>query len=371
MENINSKINFQDLLVNLLSKLSVREQDVLKQRYQLISELEDKATLREIGEAYNITRERVRQIEAEAIRKLSELATEKQFANDLKSLEAELVAHLERSGGLVREDILLSDFAKKNYGLDFLHENAYLFVLEHLFDSAERVGDLDSFYAVWKLNDFDIAHVARLVENLEKHFSEHKNLQSDEEIVGLAKEKLHDELKAELEKILAKHSDLRLEDIIESYLNSTSKLEKNIMNQWGMSEWENVRPKKLGDKINLTFLQHKEPLHFRDIAAKINSYKFDAKNICPATVHNELIANDKFVLIGRGVYALKDWGYSEGTVADIISRILQEAGQPLAKQEIFDQVLKQRKVNPSTIYLSLINRDKFEKLGGNKYGLKK
>lgn len=371
MVNTNSTINFQDLLVNMLSKLSVREQDILKQRYQLISELEDKATLRQIGEAYNITRERVRQIEREAIRKLTELASEKQFADDLKSLEQDFVSHLERNGGLVREDSLINEFVKKNYPLDFLHSNAYLFVLETLFDSAERVGDHDSFYAVWKLKDFDIEQAAELVKKIENHFNDHKDLHSKDEVIALSKEHLHDKLKSALENFLSKHSDLNIGHLLESYLHSTSKLEKNILEQWGPSAWENVLPKKLGDKINLIFLKHKEPLHFRDISEKINSYKFDSKNICPATVHNELIANDKFVLIGRGVYALKNWGYSEGTVADIISRILQEAGQPLDKQEIFDRVLKQRKVNPSTIYLSLINRDKFEKIDGNKYGLKK
>ena len=58
----------QDLVDQLLGKLSMREQQVLSMRYGL--EGGNEKTLREIGEKLNVTRERIRQLEIEAIHRL-------------------------------------------------------------------------------------------------------------------------------------------------------------------------------------------------------------------------------------------------------------------------------------------------------------
>ena len=86
--------------------------------------------------------------------------------------------------------------------------------------------------------------------------------------------------------------------------------------------------------------------------------------------YNELILDDKYILIGRGIYAVKDWGYSEGTVADVITGILKGAEKPLNRDQIYQQVLEQRQVNKSTIYLTLINKDKFNKTQEGLFSLK-
>jgi hypothetical protein len=172
-----------------------------------------------------------------------------------------------------------------------------------------------------------------------------------------------------LELFLTKHSDVNYQDFIKSFLAITKKIEKNILDQWGLADWADVQPKKLADKIYLIFQRSNKPLHFREIAEQINQAGFDQKNICPATVHNELIANEDYVLIGRGLYALKDWGYTPGTVADIIAEILSDVKRPLKKEDIYQAVLKQRQVNPSTIYLALINKDKFKKLPNGHFTL--
>ena len=46
------------------------------------------------------------------------------------------------------------------------------------------------------------------------------------------------------------------------------------------------------------------------------------------------------MLIGRGIYALDSWGYSKGTVADIITDVLKKAGEPLHRDEIVKRALK-------------------------------
>jgi len=370
MQNATTTINFQELLVSLLSKLSEREQEILKRRYHLTSDLEKKSTLKQIGDFYSITRERVRQIEKEAIRKLTELREASEFAEQLNSLESNFSGYLEQNGGLAREDNLLSEHAKHNHNFDFFHTNAFLFVIDHLFASVNKQATHADLHPVWYLKDFDINKVIDLLADVVKQVESEKKLHNQEEIVSVVEDKLTDDLKASIENYLSKHSQLELKQILESYLKASTQIEKNILEQWGIANWESIGPKKLGDKILLIFQKNTEPLHFREIAEKINEANFDHKNICAATVHNELIANDKYVLIGRGIYALKEWGYKTGTVAEIIESVLRKSDHPMTKDEIYEEVLKQRKVNKSTIYLTLINKDKFEKVGSNKFALK-
>ena len=111
-----------------------------------------------------------------------------------------------------------------------------------------------------------------------------------------------------------------------------------------------------------------KPLHFADIAKAINETKFDEKIAYPPTVHNELILDDKYVLVGRGIYALKEWGYEPGNVADVIEQYLAKEG-PRTKQEIIDYVLNKRDVKKSTVYLSLMNSKRIKKANDGKYAL--
>jgi hypothetical protein len=110
-------------------------------------------------------------------------------------------------------------------------------------------------------------------------------------------------------------------------------------------------------------------MHYEDISKNINETGFDGKKVNTATVHNELILDDKYVLVGRGLYALKEWGYTKGTVADVIADVLKKAKQPLTKKEITEEVMKQRMVKKTTIDLALMNKKRFERQTGNKYAL--
>ena len=88
------------------------------------------------------------------------------------------------------------------------------------------------------------------------------------------------------------------------------------------------------------------------------------------TVHNELIKDPRFILVGRGTYALKEWGYQSGTVKEVIGQLLKENG-PLTKEEILKKVLETRLVKPNTILINLQNRQYFSRDKNNKYSLTK
>ena len=137
----------------------------------------------------------------------------------------------------------------------------------------------------------------------------------------------------------------------------------------GLASWRHINPKTLRDKIYFVLNKQKKPLHFVEIVNKITELRFDNKRINLQAVHNELIRHDQFVLVGRGIYALKDWGYKEGTVAEIIQDILKD-GKAKSQEDIIKEVLKQRHVKKITIILNLKNKPQFERIGREKYKLK-
>jgi len=70
--------------------------------------------------------------------------------------------------------------------------------------------------------------------------------------------------------------------------------------------------------------------------------------------------------VGRGLYALSEWGYQPGTVSEIISQVLKQEG-PLTKEEIAKKVLAKRLVKENTILINLQNRKLFERDNTGRY----
>ena len=58
--------------------------------------------------------------------------------------------------------------------------------------------------------------------------------------------------------------------------------------------------------------KHGSPMHFREATEAIA--KTFGKKVNDATCHNELIKDSRFVLVGRGLYALTEWGYKRHEV---------------------------------------------------------
>ena len=110
-------------------------------------------------------------------------------------------------------------------------------------------------------------------------------------------------------------------------------------------------------------------MHFSDIASAIQESDLRRSDVTTQAIHNELIKDARFVLIGRGIYALKEWGYSKGTVADMIVSILKKEGGPLHRDEIVKRVLKQRQVKETTILLNLQSKPQFKRVEKATYDL--
>ena len=138
---------------------------------------------------------------------------------------------------------------------------------------------------------------------------------------------------------------------------------------WGLAKWPSVNPKNIRDKIFVILKANKKPLHFSEIARSIRDGDFNRRNVTTQAIHNELIKDRRFILIGRGIYALEDWGYKQGTVSDIIRLVLEEAGEPLFRDEIVKRVLDKRKVKETTVLLNLQSKPEFKRVAKSTYAL--
>ena len=150
---------------------------------------------------------------------------------------------------------------------------------------------------------------------------------------------------------------------------SVSKLLASLNGIWGLEKWPSVNPKNIRDKIFVVLGAKKEPMHFSEIAEEIRKSDFSRKDVTTQAIHNELIKDKRFVLIGRGIYALDDWGFKKGTVADTITAVLKEAGEPLYRDEIVKRVLEKRKVKETTVLLNLQSKKEFVRVAKATYTL--
>ncbi|MFH0856437.1 MAG: sigma factor-like helix-turn-helix DNA-binding protein [bacterium] len=377
--DINNKLDFDPVesVSLMLKNLLKREQDVLKRRFALHGKTRE--TLEQIGKEYEITRERVRQIEASGIRKIRNILNSEAEKLNLDKVEKKVSDILCEHGGIIREDILLKDMLNaSNRDDNEIYRKNLLFVISYLLEEHERLLRQDEdlhFEPFWYLSELDIERLKNSINTIVNIFESHGNLLDLNELFGKASQ--HPDLsgyaehfkKNSVEEINNIGGDERFKKFILSQLNISKKLDRNILGQWGMIDWNTVIPKRMNDKIYLVLRKENSPLHFSKIAEKINEVNFDKKLAYPATVHNELILDAKYVLVGRGVYALREWGYNDGTVLEVIVDILKKEADAMDKKDIVEKVLKQRMVRPATVALALNDKNLFKLTEEGKYVL--
>jgi hypothetical protein len=156
------------------------------------------------------------------------------------------------------------------------------------------------------------------------------------------------------------------QSIAENYLSVSKQIHKNPYGDMGLREWAEISPATVRDKIYLVLKKKAEPLHFEDIAKHINKVGFDSEEALAPTVHNELIKDNRFVLVGRGLYGLKEHGYEPGTAREVIAKVLKSKGA-LQATDVVSHVNKQRFFKSNTILINLQNKNFFERLPDGRY----
>ncbi len=327
----------------LLSVLPERARDIIVSRYGL-GKNPSRMTLDSIGKIYGITRERVRQIENYAlglIRKSDAYVSEKAIFDELESVVHSL-------GGIVLEEDLLNHFSKDKVLQNYFN---FLLVLGHSFK--KRKED-DEFKDRWHVSD-ELA--GKVEESLRKLY---KNLKDDD---LLPESEMVSSFLNHVEELSEKYKN---QEILKRWLSISKHVGKNALGDWGIAHSSNIKTKGMRDYAFLVIKKHGSPIHFREVA-KLISQVFKKKAHI-ATCHNELIKDSRFVLVGRGLYALSEWGYAPGVVRDVVKKVLEKNG-PLSKNEIIEKVLKERYVKENTILVNLQNQKYFRKDKDNKYHL--
>ena len=314
-------LNYQKICQELLSDLPRKQKEILLRRFGLAGS--KKKTLEAIGRDFGITRERVRQIEEDGLSKIKpKVANYQRVFQHFKQ-------YLKRCGGFKKEEILLEELGGKKY-------QPQVYFLLTVSDDFKRFSESLNLYSFWSVNE--------------------KSLNSLKNTIGTIYSKLKKAGKPLDSRKLSSSSNYKF---LTSYLEVSKEILKNSDDIYGLKDWPEINPRGVKDKAYLVFKKIGKPLHFNEVAELIDGALVQ-------TVHNELIKDPRFVLVGRGVYALKEWGYEPGQVKDVITKVLKENG-PLTQSEILKRVLKQRLVKENTVLLNLSNKKKFLRDPRGKY----
>ncbi len=331
------------LVKEVISELKPNEAFVVSGRFGIDSEHQ---TLSAIGKKLKLSRERVRQIEKEGLKKVA-----KSIVDEKNSYISEIVAAFERNGGIVSHEKIAERFLESNHWTKKNEFNSLhlIFVVMPQIIKIEKTTELENGWILASVSKDDVVSVI------------------NDWIVQLKKKNKPETIDV----LIDENPDHKKHKI--SFLNELPEISKRLIKtdsgQIGLASWPEVNPKNVRDKIYYVLKMNGKPMHFAEIAKVISEQKFNHKSIVRATVHNELIADERFVLIGRGIYALKEWGYQAGTVADIIKNILGTSKDGMCVEDITKKVLKQRLVKKNTILINLQTKSAFKKLSKDTYTL--
>lgn len=319
-----------------------REREIISRRYGLF---ERKETLEQIGELLGITRERVRQLEKSVMARLRASAEAGEITQ-LTEFETSLTETLKDMGAVARVSDLSNELTSETSSKI---DQARLAFISELCPQLSVIADNDNFYqsvSIAKVHSASAAQdYATTIIKAIKKLGEPADIATIADKIG-DKDSRHAQAVA-----------------------STSKQLATLNGKWGLIKWPTVNPKNIRDKIYVILQQNGKHMHFNEIAGAIKDSDFKRKNVTTQAIHNELIKDKRFVLIGRGIYALTEWGYKKGTVADIISHVLKEANEPLHRDEIVKRVLKSRYVKETTILLNLQGKSQFKRVAKATYAL--
>ncbi len=351
----NNHFDVQEVANSLLKNLDERAREVVASRFSILGE--KKKTLESIGEKYKITRERVRQIENSSLQILRDIV-KKRGNRSLVEFYDRVLSFVRRKGGAVVTESLTEEFLPEESSPASLMS---LMLLFHISPQLKFVKENEQFIAHWQTRDFQADLALSLIDLAKEILQKRNSLTSEKDFLTLIKKS----------DFYHTHRFVLLDETILNFLSLSPLLKKNKFGDWGLSHWATVKPRGVRDMAYLVLRNFGKPAHFKKITDLINKVAFSRRVAHFQTVHNELIKDRRFVLVGRGIYALAEWGYEPGTVADVIKKFLVERNVPLDKEEIVQEVLKKRIVKRNTILLSLQNKNLFEKTKDDKYQIKK
>lgn len=341
-------INLSEILEEMFLVLNPKEKNVIIQRFSLDNK--PRRTLESIGQRFSVTRERIRQIEKIALGKLRRTVTTTRL-NVINEIADSILAE---NGGILTETRLVSGVLNKISSAEIVDANIIKLALS-INAGIKKYEKTNLSHAFWYVKDLNMLLTTSIIQTALKVLKKKGDVITTQKLIIQVRQVLGEKIITLIDPMLiaAMETDKRL---------------KRTEDGFGLMSWRHINPRSIRDKAYIVLKKEKRPLHFVEIANKIAEAGFDKKVVTTQAVHNELIRYDQFVLVGRGLYALKEFGYDKGTVADVIEGLLKEKS-PLTKQEIIEGVLRQRHVKKGTISLNLQKNPQFVRVGRAIYKL--
>lgn len=339
------RAELEDAVQSIMSTIdNNREADIITRRYGLNGERE---TLEQVGETLSITRERVRQIEKATLIRIR-LSLDDGKNPLFNTAEMELVKTLHEMGRAARID----DLTRRVMGDVAGQSRAIVTILAELSSKMLLTTENDKYYAAVVLtSERDDRAIKNKVDSIVKMSRSHGQPVTLDELYRLV------------------GGDFEHPSEVGA-IASISKQITSLRGMWGLAKWPSVNPRNIRDKIYVVLKDNGQPMHFSDIAREVKSQNFHRNNVTEQAIHNELIKDDRFVLIGRGIYALAENGYKKGSITDVITELLEQNG-PMYRDDIVREVLKKRQVRETTILLNLQSKPQFKRVAKNQYDLAK
>ncbi len=341
-------------VARLLKEVPSRNKDIIVRRFGLKNG--KKETLESIGQSYNVTRERVRQIEEASLSQLKDVFAGHGEVEPYVSLARQIVSD---NGGVIKEDELFEQFSG-NKG-DSVANASLAFILT-LHGELARFSENDGFHSFWAINKNTLDNFKSSSGELVRMLDKTGRVVPEQDFHYLAQ-------KNNIASFSSAGKPISPEELNVAMAIS-KELDKNIFAEIGLARWPEVKPKGVRDKAYLVLKRENEPKHFSEIAKLINTIGFNNRKANVQTVHNELIKDNRFILVGRGMYALSEWGYKAGTVKDVLVDILKSAGRPLAKTTLMAKVMDARMVKENTVLLNLQDSKTFVRNADGTYSLR-
>lgn len=339
--------NYAQIYKKITKDVNGKIKGIFDRRFGVHDKAGKSETLEAIGRSLGVTRERVRQIEEAGFKFIR-----KNYEEYLKNIFKNFDEYFTKNGGFKKEEKILEDFSS-NKAISEKQSSHIIFFLT-LSEKFSKVAEKKDYHYFW---------------------ANTKNPQLKiKEILNILTEELKKSGRPVSKDYFYKQIFLNYkipEPVVISAIEISKKIKENRDGLLGLIEWAEIKPRGVKDKAFLVFKQHKKPLHFTQVAKMIDEsgYNLPNKKTYSQTVHNELIKDPRFVLVGRGIYALADWGYTSGTIKDVLIKILKDKKESVHKDQLIDEVLKQRIVSKNTILMNLNNKNHFDK-DEDKYFLK-
>lgn len=337
-----SPLNLSKMLEELFLVLTSKEKTIIEKRFSLTSE--PRQTLEVIGQHFNVTRERIRQIESIALNKLRRTVS----SSKLKDVNDLIGNILEENGGILLEQDIIKEVLNR-IGRESELDGSIIHLALTINTDLVKVNKSRRFDAFWRMKEVSFDDFKKVVNGVHRVLKKHNAI-------------------IPLETIITDFHALNLfpeKKILDKFILASMNVDKDVKEVekgWGMSKWRIINPRSIKDKVLIILRKRKEKMHFIEIANSILNIGFGKKQVTVQAVHNELIRSSEFVLIGRGLYALSEWGYVHGTIADVLKTILKKKG-PMHRNDIIKAVAKQRDIKDGTISLNLQKEPSLVRVG--------